>query len=139
GKMMKDQGGIEIIQKMFESITIRLAKTKTLHRFFTEISLAASITITNLAVANNTVAILICGDFFKEVSTKEKISSKRSASILDIFSCVTQGLIPYGAQILLASQLSKVSPLEIAQNVSYCYLLALMTFGNMILKAKKAG
>lgn len=139
GKMMKDQGGIEIIQKMFESVTIRLAKTKTLHRFFTEISLAASITITNLAVANNTVAILICGDFFKEVSTKEKISSKRSASILDIFSCVTQGLIPYGAQILLASQLSKVSPLEIAQNVSYCYLLALMTFGNMILKARKAG
>lgn len=137
GKMMKDQGGIALIKETFEKLTLRLAKNKKLHQFFTEISLALSITITNLAVANNTVAILICGDFFKEVSSKEKISPKRSASILDIFSCVTQGLIPYGAQVLLASQLAKVSPLEIVKDVTYCYLLAVTTFISMIIKARK--
>jgi len=137
GKMMKDQGGITLIKETFEKLTLRLAKNKKLHQFFTEISLALSITLTNLAVANNTVAILICGDFFKEVSSKENISPKRSASILDIFSCVTQGLIPYGAQILLASQLARVSPLEIVKDVTYCYLLALMTFINMMIRARR--
>lgn len=127
GKMMKDQGGIKIIQGSFEKLTHALSGGGRLHRFFSELSLAASVSLANLAVANNTVAILICGDFFREVSTKEKISPKRSASILDTFSCVVQGIIPYGAQILLASQLSKVSPLEIAGHVTYCYLLGGIT------------
>ncbi len=127
GKMMKDQGGIKFIQRFFEKITLALSGGGKFHRFFTELSLASSVTLANLAVANNTVAILICGDFFREVSQKENISPKRSASILDTFSCVIQGIIPYGAQILLASQLSKVSPLELAGSVTYCYLLGGIT------------
>lgn len=127
GKMMKDQGGIKFIQRFFEKITLVLSGGGKFHRFFTELSLASSVTLANLAVANNTVAILICGDFFREVSQKENITPKRSASILDTFSCVIQGIIPYGAQILLASQLSKVSPLELAGNVTYCYLLGVIT------------
>lgn len=127
GKMMKDEGGIKVIQNSFGKI----------HGFFTELGLAFSVMIANLAVANNTVAILICGDFFKEVSQKENITPKRSASILDTFSCVTQGIIPYGAQILLASQLSKVSPLELMTEVTYCYLLGLITIGFMLVSSFK--
>lgn len=134
GKMMKNQGGIKFIQHTFATITLALSRGGRFHRFFTELSLASSVALANLAVANNTVAILICGDFFKEVSHKEGIDPKRSASILDIFSCVTQGIIPYGAQILLASQLSKVSPLELAGNVTYCYLLGVVTILNMLFK-----
>lgn len=127
GKMMKDQGGIKFIQRFFEKITHVLSRGGKFHRFFTELSLASSVSLANLAVANNTVAILICGDFFREVSQKENITPKRSASILDTFSSVIQGIIPYGAQILLASQLSKVSPLELAGSVTYCYLLGAIT------------
>lgn len=137
GKMMKDQGGIKLIQGSFEKLTLALSGGGRFHRFFTELSLAFSVTIANLAVANNTVAILICGDFFREVSQKEKITPKRSASILDTYSCVTQGIIPYGAQILLASQLSKVSPLELAGSVSYCYLLGGVAILNMFIKNLK--
>lgn len=135
GKMMKDQGGIHLIQRSFEKITHALSGGGRFHRFFTELSLASSVTLANLAVANNTVAILICGDFFREVSQKEKITPRRSASILDTFSCVIQGIIPYGAQILLASQLSKVSPLELAGNVTYCYLLGGITIFYMLVSS----
>lgn len=134
GKMMKDQGGIYFIQNAFEKITHALGRGGRFHRFFTELSLAMSVMLANFSVANNTVAILICGDFFREVSSKEKITPKRSASLLDIFSCVTQGIIPYGAQILLASQLSKVSPLELSGNVTYCYLLGGVTILNMVVR-----
>lgn len=127
GRMMKLQGGITLMQNTFEKITLKLSRGGRFHRFFSELSLAASVTLADLAVANNTVAILICGDFFREVSQKENISPKRSASILDVFACITQGIIPYGAQILLASQLSKVSPLVLAGQVTYCYLLLIVT------------
>lgn len=138
GKMMKDQNGIKIIQNIFEKISHKLSRGGRFHTFFTELGLSISITITNLAVANNTVAILICGDFFREISQKENIGPKRSASLLDIFSCITQGIIPYGAQILLASQLSKVSPLELAGGVTYCYLLGFTTIGSMLFKALRS-
>lgn len=132
GRMMKDAGGIQIIQSSFAKITRSFGGGVKFQKFWTELSLAASVSLSNLAVANNTVSILICGEFFKEISEKENISAKRSASILDIFSCVIQGIIPYGAQILLASQLSKVSPLELMSNVNYCYILGGVTVLFMI-------
>jgi Na+/H+ antiporter NhaC len=90
-----------------------------------------------MAVANNTVAILICGDLFKEISEIEGINPKRSASLLDIFACVAQGIIPYGAQILLASQIAKLSPLEVAGKVYYCYLLAFVVLINIFFQKNR--
>lgn len=137
GQMMKEENGIEIMKKTLKQITTALGRNKTFHYFFTELSLAISVTMANLCVANNTVAILICGDYFKEVSRAENISPKRSASILDIFSCVTQGLIPYGAQILLASHLANIGPLELSMNVFYCQILAIVVLVNMFMKSVK--
>lgn len=137
GQMMKEDNGIEIMKKALKKLTTALGRNKMYHRFFTELGLAISVMTANLCVANNTVAILICGDYFREVSQAENISPQRSASILDIFSCVTQGLIPYGAQILLASQLANIGPLELSLNVYYCYLLAALVIINMFIKSIK--
>ncbi len=79
----------------------------------------------DICLANNTVAIILTGGLAKEIKDKSKIDPRRSASILDMASCVFQGLIPYGAQLLLAGSLSKISPMEIAVNNWYCILLAL--------------
>lgn len=64
------------------------------------------------------------GGLAREIALKNGIDPRRSASLLDIFSCVFQGLIPWAAQLLLAGSLAKISPLEITINNWYCMLLA---------------
>lgn len=92
-----------------------------------EAGIAALASVTDLATANNTVAIIISGPIAKEISTKYKVDPRKSASLLDIWACVFQGLIPYGAQILLASSLSEglVSPIQIVPYMWYTFLLAI--------------
>ena len=84
------------------------------------------VSITDMATANNTVAILINGPIAKEISEEYKIEPKRAASLLDIFSCVFQGLIPYGAQVLFACASKKGlnSPFDVVYFCWYQGLLA---------------
>ena len=77
--------------------------------------------------ANNTVAILVSGSVARDIAETHGISPRRAASVIDIFACVAQGVLPYGAQILLAASLSAVSPLALAGSVYYCWLLAIAT------------
>lgn len=96
-----------------------------------EISIALLTLLTDAATANNTVAIIIDGPVAKEISRDFKVDPRRSASLLDTFSCVMQGIIPYGAQILIAAGLTKelgglsVSPVQIIPYLWYQALLAL--------------
>lgn len=78
-----------------------------------EIGIASFVSIADLCIANNTVAIIVTGKMARTISDTYKLSAPRVASILDIFSCVWQGLIPYGAQMLLAGGLAKLSPFEL--------------------------
>lgn len=94
-----------------------------------EISIAALAAGGDVLTANNTVAILISGDLARDIAQRHGISPRRSASLLDIFSCVMQGVLPYGAQILLAGSLAGLSPLAIAGKVYYCWLLAAVAIG----------
>ncbi|MCF7223441.1 Na+/H+ antiporter NhaC family protein [Marilutibacter chinensis] len=89
-----------------------------------EASIAALAAGSDALTANNTVAILISGSLARDIAVHHGISGRRSASLLDIFSCVMQGVLPYGAQILLAGSLAGLSPLLIAGKVYYCWLLA---------------
>ncbi len=89
-----------------------------------QLMIGAVVSIFDILLANNVIAIIFCGEIAKDLSKKYNIPPHYSASWLDIFSCVFQGIIPYGAQILLASTIAKVSPLEIVPNVYYCYALA---------------
>lgn len=97
-----------------------------------EISIAALAAGSDALTANNTVAILVTGSLAKDIAQRHGISPRRAASVLDIFACVVQGVLPYGAQILLAASLAAVSPLALAGSVYYCWLLALSAIGFML-------
>ena len=84
-----------------------------------EISIAALVSLTDVCTANNTVAILAVGGISKEIGDRYGIDSRRCASLLDTFSCVIQGLLPYGAQVLMAAGLVQVNPVEIIPHLYY--------------------
>lgn len=88
-----------------------------------EYSIALLVSLTNLCTANNTVAILSVGDLVKQIADKYHIDNRMSASLLDIFSCVVQGLLPYGAQLLMAAGLAAVSPVSIIPYLYYPMIL----------------
>lgn len=91
-----------------------------------EIGVAALVSLTDMATANNTVAIIIDGPIAKEISNTYKVDPRRTASLLDSFSCVMQGMIPYGAQLLIAVSFSNglVSPFQVIPLLWYQQLLA---------------
>ena len=91
-----------------------------------ELGIAVIVSICNLFTANNTVAILASGEVARDLSQEADIDPRRSASLLDIFSCVIQGVIPWGAQILLAGSIAGISPLLIAGAVHYVWVLAVV-------------
>ena len=114
-EMIRYNGGIDwIILKL--TSRIRSAKGA-------EGSIAALISFANLCTANNTIALIMAGPIAKDIADRFKIDPRRSASLLDIFSCFIQGIIPYGAQLLMAAGLGHVSPIEIMQYLYYPYLL----------------
>ncbi|XGA08442.1 MAG: Na+/H+ antiporter NhaC family protein [Wolbachia endosymbiont of Xenopsylla cheopis] len=84
------------------------------------------VSIFDILFANNTIAIIFSGKIAKDIAKKHEIPPHYSAAWLDIFSCVFQGLIPYGAQLLLASTIAGVSPLAVAPQVYYCYILGVI-------------
>ncbi|MEP0072861.1 MAG: Na+/H+ antiporter NhaC family protein [Marinomonas sp.] len=122
GALMKSQGGLDWLVGVIERISRALGAKDGSTRAG-ELSISASVALTNLCTANNTVSILINGSVAKDIAEKYNVDPKRSASLLDIFSCVTQGVLPYGAQILLASSLASVSPLSLVCYVQYSWLL----------------
>lgn len=97
----------------------------------------------DVATANNTVAIVMAGPIAKEISEEYEISPKESASLLDTFSCIVQGVIPYGAQMLVAvstaiSLGSSISSFEIMAYLFYPYMLAVSSIIFIVLGGRKA-
>lgn len=88
-----------------------------------EFSIAALVSLVNICTANNTVAIITTGPIARDIATKFGIDSRKSASILDTMSCFTQGLIPYGAQVLIAAGLSNLNPIQIIPWLFYPMLI----------------
>ncbi len=116
-EMIRCNGGLAwIIQKMTAKINSRRGA---------EMSIAGVVSFANLCTANNTIALIMAGPIAKEIAQRFEIAPNRSASLLDIFSCFVQGIIPYGAQLLMAASLSGVSPVSIMQYLYYPYLLGI--------------
>lgn len=97
-----------------------------------EFSIAALVSIANLCTANNTIAIITTGPIAKDIAQRFHLDRRKTASILDTFSCLIQGIIPYGAQMLIAAGLASLSPLSIIENLYYpfcmgaCAILAIL-------------
>ena len=102
-----------------------------------ELSIAALAAGSDALTANNTVAILVTGSLAKDIAQRHGISPRRAASVLDVFACVVQGMLPYGAQILLAASLAAVSPLALAGSVQYCWLLAMSALAFMLWPSRR--
>ena len=96
-----------------------------------ELSIGVLVGVTNVFTANNTVAILSVGGMAREISQRFGVDPRKSASLLDTFSCLVQGVLPYGAQLLMAGGLAGISPVEIIPYLYYpllmgvCALLAI--------------
>ncbi len=120
-EMIRHNGGIDwLILKLTSHI--RSSKGA-------ELSIAALVSFANLCTANNTIALVMSGPIAKDIATRFNVDPRRSASILDIFSCFVQGIIPYGAQLLMASGLGGISPIEVMQYLYYPYFLG---FGALV-------
>jgi len=114
-EIIKYNGGIDFVLQFI------MSKIKT--RRGAAFGIAGLVSAVNITTPNNTVSILITGPLAKDISNKYEIEAKKSASILDIFSCFIQGLIPYGGQLLAAAGLAAVSPAAFIPYSFYSMLL----------------
>ena len=115
--VIRHLGGIDfILQRLSRHITGRRGG---------ELSIAGLVVFTNFCTANNTIAILTVGNLARDISERFGIDPRRSASILDTFSCFAQGIIPYGAQMLMASSLALINPIEIIPYLYYPFVMGL--------------
>lgn len=116
-EMIRFNGGIDyIIEKLTAHVNSKRAA---------ELSIAGLVCLANLCTANNTIAVITVGPIARNIAQKFGIDSRKSASILDTFSCFIQGIIPYGAQMLMAAGLASISPLSIICYLYYPLLLGL--------------
>lgn len=99
-----------------------------------ELSIAALVSLANVCTANNTIAIITVGPLASNIAEQYRIDKRKSASILDIFSCVVQGVIPYGAQMLIAAGLTGLSPLSIIGYLYYPMLLGVVALLSILLR-----
>ena len=134
-------GGLAGIVENMGGITFLLNKAKQMMRgqksaYF---GMGFLVSLIDAAIANNTIAIVLSGKVAQNITEKYNLSPKFSASVLDIFSCIVQGILPYGAQILIPTKLSenKVNYLEILQNAWYLYFLLFFVVLSIIIKSRK--
>ena len=99
-----------------------------------ELAIAALVSLANLCTANNNIAILTTGKVAREITDKYQLDPRKSASILDTFSCFIQGIIPYGAQLLLAASLTGLSPIEIIPYLYYTFIMGGMALLAILLR-----
>jgi len=123
-ELAKDQGGIRFLIQVTDVFIKKLAQ-KTQGARIAEGAIASIVSFCDICTANNTVSIILAGEATLEISERYRIPMARTAALVDIFSCVFQGILPYSAQLLLAGSIAGVSPLSIIPFVYYCYFLGI--------------
>lgn len=117
-ELIRYNGGIDYIMQV---LTRRIRGKRG-----AEFTIAGLVMFTNVCTANNTIAIMATGPLAHDIATRYGVDSRKSASLLDTFSCLAQGLLPYGAQLLMAAGLASISPASI---IGYLYYpMAMGTF-----------
>ena len=110
-ELIKQNGGIDFIIN---------SMTRHIHgKRGAELSIGTLVAVVNICTANNTVAILTVGSIAKQVGDKYGVDNRKCASILDTYSCMMQGVLPYGAQLLMAAGLAKINPVSIVPYLIY--------------------
>lgn len=128
-ELIKQQGGIDyIIQRL----------TRHVHgKRGAELSIGMLVAMVNVCTANNTVAILTVGGIAKQIGDRYGVDNRKAASILDTFSCFVQGLIPYGAQLLMAAGLASLNPASIIPYLYYPFAIGIAALLSILLRFPK--
>ncbi|MBQ2008229.1 MAG: Na+/H+ antiporter NhaC family protein [Alistipes sp.] len=125
-EMIRINGGIDFIISRFTS--------RVNSRRAAEGSIAALVMFADICTANNTVAIISVGSIARQIADRFGISPRRTASLLDTFSCCIQGILPYGAQLLMAAGLASISPVEIIPHLYYPMIMGGFAIGAILLQ-----
>lgn len=128
--MIKHNGGIDFLMKWLTKHISGIRGAQT--------TIALLVSIVNICTANNTIAIITVGELSRKISEQYHLDPRKVASILDTCSCVVQCMIPYGAQILLAAGLAKVSPVVFFPHLYYAWALAAMVILSIIFRFPKS-
>ena len=128
-ELIKHNGGIDyLIERMTRHVKDKRGA---------ELSIAALVSLVDLCTANNTVAIITVGSIAKQVGDRYGVDSRKAASILDTFSCMVQGLIPYGAQLLMAAGLAGLNPVSIVPYLYYPVAIGIAALLSILLRYPK--
>lgn len=128
-ELVRYNGGIEfLVGRIFRHVRSRR---------LAEGSIALLVFLTNLCTANNTIAILTVGPLARRIAEQCDVDPRRSASLLDTFSCLAQSLIPYGAQLLIASGLAMLSPVSIIPYLYYPFVMGIFATGTILFQRNK--
>ncbi|AUW02891.1 sodium:proton antiporter [Vibrio campbellii] len=135
-ELMRRQGGLAFLTNLVSGIirTFGSSHSKEANGRASELGIAGLVSMVNTCTANNTVAIIVSGSVARQLAEENNVSPRRSASLLDIFSCVIQGVLPYGAQVLLLGSVFNLSPLEVVANSYYCFSLAIAAIVAVFIK-----
>lgn len=125
-ELIKVNGGLDFI---VNSLTRRIRGKRG-----AELSIAALVSLANLCTANNTIAIITTGRIAKDITKQFGLDPRKTASILDTFSCLIQGLIPYGAQLLMAAGLAGISTISIISHLYYPFTMGLLALGAILFR-----
>lgn len=125
-ELIRANGGLDFI---VSGMTRRI-KGKT----GAELSIAGLVSLANLCTANNTIAIITAGGIARDITRRFGLDPRKSASILDTFSCLIQGIIPYGAQLLMASGLAGISSISIIGYLYYPFVMGLCAILAILLR-----
>lgn len=128
-ELIRFNGGVDYI---LQTLTRRINGKRG-----AEFCIAALVSIANICTANNTIAIITVGPLVRDIANRYKIDNRKSASILDTFSCAIQGIIPYGAQLLIAAKLAVLSPLSVIEYLYYPIAIGIMATISIILRYPK--
>ncbi|OUL58327.1 Na+/H+ antiporter NhaC family protein [Pseudoalteromonas ulvae] len=135
-EFIRINGGLDYIANKIQALTKIIAKWN--RKVADQLGIAALVLTSNLCIANNTVSIIVAGPIAKKLAEDGQISAKRSASLLDIFACVMQGSLPYGAQALLLGATFQISPWQVSTSSFYCFILAFTAISVICINRHKA-
>ncbi|OBT30475.1 Na+/H+ antiporter NhaC family protein [Vibrio splendidus] len=135
-ELMRRQGGLAFLTNLVSGVirAFGSSHSKQANGRASELGIAGLVSMVNLCTANNTVAIIVSGSVARQLAEENNVSPRRSASLLDVFSCVIQGVLPYGAQVLLLGSVFNLSPLDIVANSYYCFALAIVAVVAVFIK-----
>ena len=128
-EIVRENGGIDfVIQRLTQHVHGKRGA---------ELAIGFLVAVVDICTANNTVAIITVGGIAKQIGDRYGVDNRKAASILDTFSCAMQGIIPYGAQLLMAAGLASLNPVQIMPYLYYPFAIGIAAVLAVILRYPK--